>query len=44
MEQHMILMARKPTHPGEVLREEFMPDYGLTVASTRPVWCYHADR
>ena len=33
MEQHMILMARKPTHPGEVLREEFMPDYGLTVAS-----------
>ena len=25
-------MARKPTHPGEVLREEFMPDYGLTVA------------
>ena len=32
MEQHMILMARKP-HPGEVLREEFMPDYGLTVAS-----------
>lgn len=33
MEQHMILMARKPAHPGEVLREEFMPDYGLTVAS-----------
>ena len=33
MEQHMILMARKPTHPCEVLREEFMPDYGLTVAS-----------
>ena len=29
----MILMARKPTHPGEALREEFMPDYGLTVAS-----------
>ena len=29
----MIWMARKPTHPGEVLREEFMPDYGLTVAS-----------
>ena len=29
----MILMERKPTHPGEVLREEFMPDYGLTVAS-----------
>ena len=22
-----------PTHPGEVLREDFMPDYGLTAAS-----------
>jgi len=22
-----------PTHPGEVLREDFMPDYGLTIAS-----------
>lgn len=22
-----------PTHPGEVLREDFMPDYGLTTAS-----------
>jgi antitoxin HigA-1 len=32
MEQYMTIMARKPTHPGEVLREEFMPDYGLTVA------------
>jgi addiction module HigA family antidote len=21
-----------PTHPGEILREDFMPDYGLTVA------------
>ena len=21
-----------PTHPGEVLREDFMPDYGLTTA------------
>ena len=25
-------MDRKPTHPGEMLREEFMPDYNLTVA------------
>lgn len=25
-------MHRKPTHPGEMLREDFMPDYGLTVA------------
>jgi len=22
-----------PTHPGEMLREDFMPDYGLTAAS-----------
>jgi addiction module HigA family antidote len=22
-----------PTHPGEMLREDFMPDYGLTVAA-----------
>ena len=22
-----------PTHPGEALREDFMPDYGLTTAS-----------
>lgn len=26
------LMARRPTHSGEVLREEFMPDLGLSVA------------
>ncbi len=26
------LVSRKPTHPGEVLREEFMPDFGLSVA------------
>jgi len=26
------LMQRKPTHPGEMLREDFMPDYKLTVA------------
>ena len=24
-------MKRRPTHPGEMLREDFMPDYGLTV-------------
>ena len=23
---------RKPTHPGEILREDFLPDYGLSVA------------
>ena len=23
---------RRPTHPGEMLREEFMPDYGLSVS------------
>lgn len=25
-------MKRKPTHPGEMLREDFMPDYNLTVS------------
>lgn len=25
-------MQRKPTHPGEMLREDFLPDYGLTVS------------
>jgi addiction module HigA family antidote len=26
-------MKRRPTHPGEMLREDFLPDYGLTVAN-----------
>lgn len=25
-------ISRRPTHPGEMLREDFLPDYGLTVA------------
>lgn len=25
-------MKRRPTHPGEMLREDFLPDVGLTVA------------
>jgi len=24
-------IARSPIHPGEILREEFIPDYGLSV-------------
>lgn len=28
-----IAMKRRPTHPGEMLREDFLPDYGLTVAA-----------
>ena len=24
-------MKRRPTHPGEMLQEDFMPDYGLNV-------------
>lgn len=24
-------MKRRPTHPGEMLREDFLPDFGLTV-------------
>ena len=26
-------LQRKPVHPGEILREEFMADYGLTVSA-----------
>ena len=26
-------MRRRPTHPGEMLREDFLPDYGLTVTA-----------
>jgi addiction module HigA family antidote len=26
-------LQRRPTHPAEFLREDFMPDYGFTVAS-----------
>lgn len=29
---NMTGMQRKPTHPGEMLREDFLPDYGLTVS------------
>jgi len=25
-------ISRRPTHPGEMLREDFLPDYELTVA------------
>jgi len=25
-------IERRPTHPGEMLREEYMPDYGLTAS------------
>jgi addiction module HigA family antidote len=25
-------MKRRPTHPGEMLREDFLPDYQLTVS------------
>jgi antitoxin HigA-1 len=26
-------MKRRPTHPGEILREDFLPDYDLTATS-----------
>ncbi len=25
-------LQRKPTHPGEMLREDYLPDYGLTTS------------
>ncbi len=28
-----IAMQRRPTHPGAMLREDFMPDYDLTVSA-----------
>ena len=28
----MLPMKRRPTHPGEMLREDFLPDYGLTAS------------
>ena len=28
-----IAMKRRPTHPGEMLREDFLADFGLSVAS-----------
>lgn len=31
--ENMIILARRPTHPGEMLREEFMAEYELTVTS-----------
>jgi antitoxin HigA-1 len=27
-----IRMERRPTHPGEMLREDFLPDYSLTTS------------
>ncbi len=26
-------LERRPIHPGEILREEFLPEYGLSVAA-----------
>jgi addiction module HigA family antidote len=26
-------IKRRPTHPGEILREDFLPDYGLSVTA-----------
>ena len=26
-------MTRRPAHPGEMLREDFMPEYGLSVSA-----------
>ncbi|SCX28148.1 addiction module antidote protein, HigA family [Nitrosomonas eutropha] len=28
-----IKMKRRPTHPGEMLREDFLPDYNLSVSA-----------
>ena len=26
-------LERRPIHPGEILREDFLPEYGLSVAA-----------
>jgi addiction module HigA family antidote len=30
---HSRPLQRRPVHPGEMLREDFLPEYGLTVAT-----------
>lgn len=32
MNDDMLLISRKPIHPGEFLREDYMPELGLSVA------------
>lgn len=33
MADNMLLISRRPTHPGEMLREEFMPEFNVSVAT-----------
>lgn len=33
LSENMICITEKPPHPGEFLREDYMPEFGLTVAS-----------
>ena len=33
MDEDMILVSRDPIHPGEFLREDYMPEMGFSVAS-----------
>lgn len=32
LSENMICITAKPSHPGEFLREDYMPDYGLSVS------------
>jgi len=34
----------RPTHPGEMLREDFMPDYGLSVSNIAKALGYRVRR
>ena len=34
----------RPTHPGEMLREDFLPDYGLTTAGLAEAWACRGRR
>lgn len=33
MDDEMLLISREPIHPGEFLREDYMPELGLSVAN-----------
>ena len=44
VEQYMIMMARKSTHPGEILREDFMPTMGCRLRCLRSAWVCRGSR
>lgn len=41
MNNDMILVSHEPVHPGEFLREDYMPELGFTVATLAGKPCYN---